>query len=124
VVNWYRHVVFRFRYNLQKYQHELLRSEGKSDLEKSEFTRFKYWRIGLALVVLGSIADLTALSFAPQSLIAPLGSLTLVSNIIFAPVLLKERVSWVPDVVATVVIAIGSGVAVAFGEHSNRVYEV
>src|SRR5437868_4729257 len=38
------------------------------------------WRFGLILVILGSLADFAALSYGSQSLVAPLGSLTLVSN--------------------------------------------
>jgi hypothetical protein len=48
------------------------------------------WVLGFLLVMFGSFADFAALSFGPQSLVAPLGSLTLVSNSIFAPFLLHE----------------------------------
>ena len=76
------------------------------------------WRVGLGLVFFGSLADFAALSFGPQSLVAPLGSLTLVSNVIFAPLLLKETIGhW--DVLATVLIVVGSSVAVMFGSHES-----
>lgn len=79
------------------------------------------WRVGLGLVFFGSLADFAALSFGPQSLVAPLGSLTLVSNVIFAPLLLKETIGhW--DVLATVLIVLGSSVAVIFGSHEAVTY--
>ena len=79
------------------------------------------WRLGLSLVVLGSIADFIALIFAAQSIIAPLGSLTLVSNTVLAPFLLKESVTPF-DVLATVAIVIGSSLSVACADHRDRMY--
>lgn len=83
-----------------------------------EYTKGWMWRVGLGLVFFGSLADFAALSFGPQSLVAPLGSLTLVSNVIFAPLLLRETIGhW--DVLATVLIVVGSSVAVMFGSHES-----
>jgi hypothetical protein len=81
------------------------------------------WRIGLFLVFFGSLADFAALSFGPQSLVAPLGSLTLVSNVLFAPLLLRETIGrW--DVLATALIVTGSSVAVLFGSHDAATFTV
>jgi hypothetical protein len=38
------------------------------------------WQFGLCLVIGGSIADFVALKYADQSVVAPLGSLTMVTN--------------------------------------------
>eukprot|EP01006_Ploeotia_vitrea_P038323 TRINITY_DN66226_c8_g2_i2.p1 TRINITY_DN66226_c8_g2~~TRINITY_DN66226_c8_g2_i2.p1 ORF type:complete len:593 (-),score=259.41 TRINITY_DN66226_c8_g2_i2:106-1884(-) len=81
------------------------------------------WRLGLALVVLGSLADFAALGFAAQSIVAPLGSLTLVSNIFFAQMMLGESVSR-RDVLATLSIVAGSSVAVAFASHQDEIYSI
>jgi hypothetical protein len=43
------------------------------------YHEYALWRMGIALVIFGSVADMMALSFSAQSLIAPLASLTLVS---------------------------------------------
>lgn len=81
------------------------------------------WRLGLALIVLGSIADFLALGFGPQSLIAPLGSLTLVSNAVYAPLILKEKISkW--DWMSIGLIVFGSSLAVVFGAHADNVYTI
>ena len=77
----------------------------------------------LGLVVLGSVADLAALIFAPQSVIAPLGSLTLVSNSIFAPILLQEKIGY-REIIATILIVVGAAIAVSFGPHADVVYSV
>lgn len=71
----------------------------------------------------GSFADFSALTFAPQSLIAPLGSLTLVSNTIFAPLLLKEKIEK-RDVLATATIILGSTIAVMFASHEDVTYGI
>jgi uncharacterized membrane protein len=101
---------------LQKLHHLRAAADPRGNAE--EYHQGWMWRVGLGLVFFGSLADFAALSFGPQSLVAPLGSLTLVSNVIFAPLLLKETIGhW--DVLATVLIVVGSSVAVMFGSHES-----
>ena len=83
------------------------------------YTRQLVWQCGLALVILGSIFDFAALAFAPQSVIAPLGSLTLVSNVFLAPLLLKERLSR-RDVLCTLIIVGGAALAVGCASNGDR----
>ena len=89
----------------------------------SNYLKRKLWRIGMLLVILGSIADFLALGFGSQSLIAPLGSLTLVSNILYAPWLLNEHVSK-SDWISVASIVLGSAIAVMFGSHTDTTYEI
>jgi len=89
----------------------------------ANYLRGWMWRVGLFLVFFGSLADFAALSFGPQSLVAPLGSLTLVSNVLFAPLLLRETIGH-SDVLATALIVLGSSVAVIFGSHEAVTYTV
>lgn len=79
------------------------------------------WVIGITCVVVGSLADFAALGFAAQSLVATLGSLTLVSNVIIAPMLLNERVTR-EDYQATTLIVAGCALSVAFGQHESEIY--
>ncbi len=81
------------------------------------------WAIGLLFIILGSIFDFAALSYGPQSLVAPLGSLTLVSNVLFAHFLLAEDVAR-RDVFATFLIVAGSTIAIGFGSHEDKVFTV
>jgi len=104
---------------LQKLHHQRVANEP-IEIQK-KYSEGWMWRVGLFLVFFGSLADFAALSFGPQSLVAPLGSLTLVSNAIFAPLLLKETIGhW--DVLSTALIIIGSSIAVVFGSHESTVY--
>ena len=56
---------------------------------------------------------------AAQSIVAPLGSLTLVANVMMAPWVLKETVSK-RDVLSTLLIVAGCVLAVAFASHSSE----
>src|SRR4051794_27160410 len=68
-------------------------NSGGGSEDTAAYHKGTLWKVGLGLVIFGSLADFSALSFASQSLIAPLGSLTLVSNVIYAPCILKESVT-------------------------------
>ena len=46
----------------------------------------------LAMIV-ASVADFAALSFAAQSLVASLGSLSLVANALIAPMIVREKIT-------------------------------
>lgn len=107
--------------NLQKLLH--LRNQSKASNVREGYHKFALWWLGLLLIVFGAIADFAALTFAPQSLVAPLGSLTLVSNIILSPIILKEVVT-MRDIIATLTIVSGCIVAVAFASHDNGVHEL
>lgn len=76
------------------------------------------WMCGFALVILGSLLDFVALAFAAQSIVAPLGAVTLVVNLLLAPFFSGEEVTRT-DVKATVLIVAGSAGSVLFGPHGG-----
>jgi drug/metabolite transporter (DMT)-like permease len=53
--------------------------------------------------------------------VAPLGSLTLVSNVFFAPIVLGEKLDS-KDWIGTGAIVVGSALAVAFASHESATY--
>jgi drug/metabolite transporter (DMT)-like permease len=77
--------------NLQKYSF-LKEAKRKINLKRS-YTRQPLWVIGLLLVIGGSALDFVALGFLPQSLAAPVGGSTMVANVVFASIFLKEKFS-------------------------------
>lgn len=89
--------------------------------QRKNYTRQPLWLAGLALVILGSLGDFAALALAAQSVVAPLGSVTLVANLFFASMWLKEKLSR-RDIVSTTLIILGSVVTVAFGDHTSVDY--
>lgn len=78
------------------------------------------WACGMLLILLASMFDFAALGFGPQSVIAPLGALTMVANAFVAPCINGEKLQ--PGIIkATVVILIGCIMAVGSASHDNMV---
>jgi len=71
--------------NLQRLGQLQLAKRGKSNLCTSPI-----WMIGLLVFVCGNTCDAIALAMAPQSVITPLGCVSLVSNLFIARLVLKE----------------------------------
>lgn len=105
--------------NLQKLS--MARNE-MAEVKKGTFSQ-PLWVTGFALVCLGSLLDFVAFGMAPQTLLAPLAALSLVWNMLIAPVLHKETVTKA-NVVATVVIFTGVTLTVIFAGHSTPSYEL
>ena len=49
------------------------------------------WLFGLSLTGLGSVCSLSAVAFAPQTVIAPVSSMTFLINMILTPIMQNER---------------------------------
>ncbi|KAI8370513.1 magnesium transporter NIPA-domain-containing protein [Radiomyces spectabilis] len=60
------------------------------ELEVPQYLRSKIWWFGFSLMAIGELGNFIAYGFAPASTIAPLGTTTLISNAILAPILLYE----------------------------------
>ena len=66
-------------------------------------------------VIMGALCDFASLSFAPQSVVMPVGSLTLVANVFFAHFWLGEKLG-TTDIIGTSFIVGGAVlIAVAYG---------
>ncbi|PWN50432.1 DUF803-domain-containing protein [Violaceomyces palustris] len=57
----------------------------------AKFLKSKLWWLGIALMTLGEMGNFISYGFAPASLVAPLGAVALLSNVIISPLLLNER---------------------------------
>jgi drug/metabolite transporter (DMT)-like permease len=82
----------------------------------------RLWILGLVGIALGAVCDFAALAFAPQSIVAPLGALTLPTNILLAPLMHDEELVR-SDVAWTFVILMGCVVSVKYASHENRDYD-
>ncbi|KAH8555339.1 magnesium transporter NIPA-domain-containing protein [Umbelopsis sp. PMI_123] len=49
------------------------------------------WWLGIILMIFGELGNFIAYGFAPASTIAPLGTTTLISNVVMAPLILREK---------------------------------
>ena len=107
--------------NIQKFS--FLQNSKRPTSEQRAYTRQPGWALGLGLVIGGSLCDFAALALAAQSIVAPIGSVTLVANMVFAQYWLKETLSR-RDLCGTVLIIAGSVLTVAFGDHSDPEYSL
>jgi uncharacterized membrane protein len=83
--------------------------------------RQPFWLLGFGLFLVGNVSDFIGLSFASQTIVAPLGSVALLTNSIYAPCFLKERFH-VRDLIATFTIITGTVLVVVFGSHEDTSY--
>ncbi|KAI8903333.1 magnesium transporter NIPA-domain-containing protein [Gorgonomyces haynaldii] len=79
------------------------------------------WMLGFLVFTIGNICNVIALQFAPQSLVAPLGSISLVVNVIIAPFMNNEKWSY-RDVLGVILIVGGSSLVVAFAGSNQHDY--
>ena len=110
-----------FGVNIQKYSFML--NEAKVKDEQKAYYKQIEWIFGLLLVIIGSLGDFVGLALAPESIISPISSVTLVTNIFFAYFWLKEELS-IYDFIGTLFIIGGSVLAVLFGDHASHSYDL
>lgn len=83
---------------------------------------FNVWVVGSCIFGLGTVAVFVSYSFAPQSLLAPLGSAQFVSNVVFARIIHRATVTR-RMVVSTSVILVGITLVVHFSPGPNPDYK-
>ena len=75
--------------------------------KRPSFLRSRLWWSGLALMSLGEGGNFLSYGLAPASIVAPLGAVSLLSNVAIAPALLHEHIEGV-DVLGIALAIIGS----------------
>ena len=110
-----------YSFNLQKVsiqeQEELSKTSG---MPPPPPHRQWKWLVGLFFLICGSIVDFVAYGLAPQSLLTPLAGMVLVWNIAVAAHFGEKPGR--REVMSTVVIVIGTVVAVSFADHYSPSY--
>ena len=94
---------------MQKYS-QIKNKELPKDQRRPYVKQCKWW-LGLVFVIMGALCDFASLSFAPQSVVMPVGSLTLVANVFFAHFWLGEKLG-TTDIIGTSFI-VGGAVLIA-----------
>eukprot|EP00798_Chlamydomonas_sp_ICE-L_P030364 gene30364-35369_t len=89
--------------------------------DKPKVIKFREFQIGLTVFIIGNIFNFASFGFAAQSLLAALGSIQFVSNVIFAAFVLKEKITKAV-LIATGCILLGCMLLVIFGNHSSEAY--
>mmetsp|Transcript_29842 Transcript_29842/g.65998 ORF Transcript_29842/g.65998 Transcript_29842/m.65998 type:complete len:724 (-) Transcript_29842:358-2529(-) len=109
--------------NVMKLGHNKREMVDLPEEKKPSIVKFKEWQIGVSIFIIGNIANFASFAFAAQSLLAALGSVQFVSNVIFASFVLKEKITFMV-LMATACIIGGCLVLVLFGNHSSDTYTV
>jgi len=108
--------------NLQKKSMQL-EKEQREHLRRSPFLQ-PLWCIGLAIIVLDACGDFVFIGMAPQSLLAPLGSLCLGWNIMLAPIFQPTEKVTKQIIYATIVIYIGTILTVLYADDASSTYNL
>ena len=106
---------------LQRLSHK--RNEALPVEEQLAANRQKLNIIGVVFLFFGSLVDFAALGFAPATVISCMGSLTLVLNMILAPILIREAI-FLRDVCVNFIVIIGTLISVWFGPHNTPEYDL
>ncbi|KAJ3416033.1 hypothetical protein HDV05_003392 [Chytridiales sp. JEL 0842] len=89
------------------------KAEFQKNLDFASLVKNPIWVLGMVIFIFSNFLNFIALQFAPQSLVAPLGSISLVVNVVLAPLINQETFTW-KDIVGVVMIVAGSSMTVAF----------
>eukprot|EP00573_Skeletonema_grethae_P004426 CAMPEP_0201695192 /NCGR_PEP_ID=MMETSP0578-20130828/7228_1 /ASSEMBLY_ACC=CAM_ASM_000663 /TAXON_ID=267565 /ORGANISM="Skeletonema grethea, Strain CCMP 1804" /LENGTH=296 /DNA_ID=CAMNT_0048181003 /DNA_START=29 /DNA_END=919 /DNA_ORIENTATION=- len=82
------------------------------------------WLMGMAVIVVDAIGDFVFISMAPQSMLAPLGSLSLGWNVILAPFFHRDERVTTTTVIATAVIYVGTITSILHAASSTPSYNL
>ncbi|CAG8515616.1 14194_t:CDS:2, partial [Acaulospora colombiana] len=86
---------------------------------EKNYLHSKSWWAGILLMIVGELGNFIAYAFAPASVVAPLGTVALISNVILAPIMLKE--TFRTQDLAGILIAIIGAVLVVLTSKSEEV---
>ncbi|KAJ3274727.1 NIPA-like protein 3 [Terramyces sp. JEL0728] len=99
------------------------KAEFQKDLRMGNLFRNPRWLLGMVVFIFGNICNFLALNFAAQSLLAPISSISLVVNVIVAP-LINHEIWTYNDLVGIFLIVSGSVVVVVFAGSPGKDYDV
>ncbi|KAK9803832.1 hypothetical protein WJX73_005110 [Symbiochloris irregularis] len=116
LINLIGSVLINFGTNVMKLGHN--KRAAFSDAERPPIRKIYEWQLGVALFAVGNVLNFVSLGFAAQSLLAALGSVQFVSNVLFARFVLKEKVTN-KVLAATACIVGGCSILVVFGNHTS-----
>ncbi|GFR43906.1 hypothetical protein Agub_g5040, partial [Astrephomene gubernaculifera] len=123
IINVIGSIAINLGTNLMKLGHNKRAKVDLPDDQKPPVRKFKEWVIGMSFFSVGNILNFVSFGFAAQSLLAALGSIQFVSNVIFASFVLHERINRM-ILIATTCIVGGCILLVVFGNQSSATYTV
>ncbi|KAL3149128.1 hypothetical protein ABBQ32_001966 [Trebouxia sp. C0010 RCD-2024] len=118
IINVIGSILINLGTNVMKLGHNK-RSADSPDSTRRPIRKYREWQCGVGLFAVGNVLNFVSFGFAAQSLLAALGSIQFVSNVVFAWFVLHERADR-RVVVATAMIVVGCVVLVVFGNHQSK----
>ncbi|XP_065670846.1 NIPA-like protein 2 isoform X4 [Hydra vulgaris] len=97
--------------NIQKYSHNKL-------IPGTSYIKSLTWWGGIILMAIGEVGNFSAYAFAPASLVAPLGTTTVIANAVIAVVFLKEKIRY-RDVLGIVLAIVGAFLLITFSNKND-----
>ncbi|ELT93209.1 hypothetical protein CAPTEDRAFT_228824 [Capitella teleta] len=104
--------------NLQKYTHM---QNAQADTQE-HYTKKPIWWLGLSLMAAGEIGNFVAYGYAPASLVAPLGTTTVIVNAFIAVMALNEELR-TEDMFGGSLAVIGAFLLINFSSKTEKVYD-
>ncbi|XP_072018078.1 NIPA-like protein 2 isoform X2 [Amphiura filiformis] len=93
-------------------------SDQSSFFQQNKYLKSRMWWCGITLMILGEVGNFMAYGFAPASVVAPLGTTTVVANTYIAVFFLGEHFRC-QDALGTAVIVVGAFLIVMFSTHDE-----
>ncbi|KAK8849813.1 hypothetical protein IAR55_005149 [Kwoniella newhampshirensis] len=66
-------------------------AQHSAEVEEGMYLKSKLWWMGMVLIAIGEGGNFLSYGFAPASVVAPLGTVALIANCVFAPLILREQ---------------------------------
>jgi len=104
--------------NLIKYHH-VLNARMIDPLRRKGVLQSRIWIFGFIIFFLGNTLNFVSMSFAAQSLLAALGSIQFVSNVLFTAFVMKIKTTK-RVIIATFIIIFGNLIIVIFANHESH----
>ncbi|KAG1678007.1 hypothetical protein FOA52_000802 [Chlamydomonas sp. UWO 241] len=117
IINVVGNITINLGQNVMKLAHNQRADLECAEEKKPSIVKFRKWQIGIVVFVVGNILNFASFGFAAQSLLAALGSVQFVSNVVFASLILGEKVTLL-ILLSTACIIGGCLLLVLFGDHS------
>ena len=102
--------------NTQKWS--MIREAQRKPEERRAYVCQPFYLLGVLMIFVGSLGDFVALGMAPQSLVTPVGGMTIVANLFFASMWLRERLGC-RDIIGTTLVVAGV-VGTAFAADKSK----
>ncbi|KAI3644251.1 hypothetical protein MP228_010415 [Amoeboaphelidium protococcarum] len=92
---------------------QIIDADEQQKFSMVNVTKYAVWWVGIALLVCGEILNFMAYGFAPTSVIAPLGTMSIISGALSGYAYLHEKIS-LRNLIGMIVACIGATVIVLF----------